>query len=454
MARTVLLVEPDVDLLGVLASKLRSRGLEVWIADGVDSALSRSRDRLPDVLLVARSVEADLVGAFELLPGLSRVPLVRLLPRDVSLIPEALYADDADAIASRVHSFPAGPPSSAPEISDFRGDLSQVSLLDLTQLLGLNRRSGILMLQTPLGAGEVRFCEGELADAMYRRLEGKKALFRLMGEREGTFSFVGGAPTPLLRRIEASTQALLMDGLRETDETRALRAELDLEDDALIAFAPEGSEVAEVESMVLSMLVTPRTLSELLDEVPALDLEVLRAVDALLKTGAVRRIAGGTRRTELADPDRMGVLAGLCKRIARPGFRGAGRVAFAAMPRQLLGVMAALGRIADAMMPSEAVPTTPIPHVLSTLRLGDGVELEVVGIPLVEAYAPLWAVVLPGCTALALLDGEPRETLEAACQLYSIPVLHGQDLVGDAEDVDPESVALLVQRLLESASGG
>ena len=454
MARVVLLVEPDVDRLGVLASKLRSRGLEVWIADGIDSALTRARDRLPDVMLVDVSVEAELSRSLEIVPGLSKIPLVRLTERGVDQAPDSMLLDDADAIALRVHSMPAGPPSNVPEASDFRGDLSQVSIVDLAQLLGLNRRSGILMLQTPLGAGEVRFCEGELADAMYRRLEGKKALYRLIGEREGTFSFVGGAAQPLLRRIDASTQALLMDGLRETDESRALRARIDVEDDALIGIAPETPEYGEVANMVLSMLVTPRTLNELLDEVPSLDLDVLRAVEELLKNGAVRRIAGNTRRVELCDPDRMGVLSALCKRIARPGFRGAPRVAFAALPRRLMAVMAALGRIAEAMMPSEAVPTMPIPHVLCTLRLGEGVELEVLGIPLVEAYAPLWAVVVPGCIAVVVLDPGPRDTLESACQLHSVPVLDGSVESADSEDVDPEQVAGLVQRLLESASGG
>lgn len=205
--------------------------------------------------------------------------------------------------------------------------------------------------------------------------------------------------------------------------------------------------------MILAMLVTPRTLSELLDELPALDLEILRAVQSLLHSGALRRIAGGSRRVELADPDRLGVLAALTKRIMRAGFRDGGRVAIAASPRRLLSVAAAFARIAEAVMPTEAVPGAPIPHLLTTLRLGDSVDLDVLGVPLVEAYAPFWAVVLPGCSALATLEDDLRETLDHACHIAGVPMLDAASMLDDAEEADPEIVALLVQRALENAAG-
>jgi hypothetical protein len=202
------------------------------------------------------------------------------------------------------------------------------------------------------------------------------------------------------------------------------------------------------------MLISPRSLQELLDEIPALDLEVLDTLATLLEAGIVRRIAFGSQRVELADPERLGVLSALAKRVARPGFRGAPRVGIAASPRRLLGILAALGRIAEAMLPSEAVPSSPIPHVLATLRLGDGVDLDVVGVPLVDAYAPLWSFVLPSCASLGLADKTGSAVLEQACSLASVPVVDARPLLGDEDDCDAEHVAALVRRLLESAAGG
>jgi hypothetical protein len=453
MARIVLLIEPDVDLLGALASKLRGRGLEVWIADSVESALSRARAGLPDVVLVSEAIDWGLEQAFSEVTGLGTLPCFRLVEQRVQQDAQALARDDIDLIARRIHALPSRTPSIVPETSDFRGDLAQVSVVDLIQLLGANRRSGVLTVQTQLGTGEVRFGDGEVVDALYRRLEGKKALFRLLGERDGSFSFVGGMATTLLRRIHAPTHALLMDGIREIDEARELRSSLALGDDALIALTPPLADTPEVDAMVLTMLVTPHTLYELLDEVSALDLEVLRAVSDLLRSGSVRCIAGGTRRVELADADRLGVLAALAKRIARPGFRDAARIAIASSPSRLLSVMASLGRIAEAMMPTEVVPTAPIPHVLATLRLGDAVELDVLGVPLVEAYAPLWAIALPGCAALAMLERGPRDTLDNACQVSGVPVVEVFDVLNAVDEADPEAVAGIVQRLLEVAAG-
>lgn len=457
MTRTVLLIEPDVDVLGTLASKLRSRGLEVWIADGLDGALTRARAGLPQVLLVSGSValEHGFEERLASVAGLSEVPRFRLSDADAAGELEAgvLPRNNGEAIAQRVHAVPARAAATV-ESSDFRGDLAQVSVPDLLQLLSMNRRSGTLTLQTPLGTGEVRLFDGEVVDALYRRLEGQKALYRLVGEREGIFSFASGASMSLLRRIDAPTNSLLLEGMRQFDEVHRLRDAMRLESDGFIAVASPTSEASDTVQQLLEMLVTPRTLGELLDEVPALDLEILSALKDLLDSGAVRRIAFGSQRVELADPERLGVLAALAQRVARAGFRGSPRVGVAGSPRRLLGVLAALGRIAEAMLPSEAVPTAPIPHVLATVRLGDGVDLDVIGLPLVEAYAPLWGFVLPGCTSIALAGDDGSELLESACSLASVPILDARHLLGDDDDCDAERVALLIQRLLESAAGG
>ncbi|MEI9953861.1 MAG: hypothetical protein WDO74_34005 [Pseudomonadota bacterium] len=110
------------------------------------------------------------------------------------------------------------------------------------------------------------------------------------------------------------------------------------------------------------------------------------------------------------------MLAALAKRAARPGFRPPVRVAIAASQQRLSTLTHALSRkIADAIAPTEMVPSAPIPHALATLRLADGGELGVVGLPLVERITPLWALVLPSCAAVARLDAGVPDVLESAC---------------------------------------
>jgi hypothetical protein len=238
--------------------------------------------------------------------------------------------------------------------------------------------------------------------------------------------------------------------MRQLDEVNLALDRLKLSGDALIAVAAPGLDAPELVQYVLHALAIPRTVSELLDETTALDLEILTLLSELLVAGKVRRITGGALRTELADAERIGVLAALIKRATRPGFYGAPRVGIAANSRLLLGVLAALGRLAEAMVPPESVPAAPIPHLLATLRLPDGVDLDVMGFPLVEAYAPLSALALPGCIAVARLGA--GDTLTHDLELLGIPTLERADL-GFSEDPSSESVAALICDLVERAVG-
>jgi hypothetical protein len=355
-------------------------------------------------------------------------------------------------IAKRVYALPVKAAPVVAEGGDFRGDLQQVSVTDLLQLLSMNRRSGTLSLTTPLGAGELRVLDGEIIDAVYRRVDGEKALFRLLAEKEGTFAFISGSQQAL-RRIEQPTHMLLMEGLRQVDEANRLRSALALEDQSLLALAPPADDTPEVEQRVLLTLVSPRTLTQLLDEIAAPDLEILITLEELLRRGVVRSLAAGGMRVELADAERMSVLAALAKRVSRAGFDGSARIGIAGSQQRLATMWAALGSIVDASVATD-VPAAPVPHALAHIRLTENVELEIVGLPLVESYAPLWSLVLPSLVAVARVDLDATELLESCASLTGVPVIDASTLLGDEGDGDPHLVAALIRMALESAAGG
>ncbi|MET0794981.1 MAG: DUF4388 domain-containing protein, partial [Polyangiaceae bacterium] len=456
MSRSILVVESDFDALGALASKLRARGLEVAIADSLPSAVERARSAPPEAVIVAAELLADssFRAKFAADPLLSRVMVFTLY----STLPEReLRADELDAgefedIARRMHALPVRASAAVAESGDVRGNLQQIGILDLLQLLSMNRRSGSLQVTTQAGAGEVRLADGEIVDAVYRRLEGEKALYRLLGETEGVFSFASGTAHSL-RRIVLPTRSLLLEGMRHIDETKRRREALDSESEAFLAIVPPETGTREASQRVLEVLLAPRTLSELLDEVPLADLDVLEALTELLDLGQIRRISAGAARVELADAERLTVLAALAKRAARAGFRAPVRVAIAASQQRLATLTHAVSRIADAIIPTEMVPSAPIPHALATLRLADGGELGVVGLPLVEAYAPLWALVLPSCAAVARLEPAVPDVLEIACSNAGVAIVDAAALLPEGEEGDPEQVASLLRSLLERAAG-
>ncbi len=457
MARTVLVVEPDVDALGELASKLRPLGLTVALASEATDLADRARsvraevlllsDALPDLPALLRQMDTD--------PDLG--PLPRLVLSRTGAQPplegvEALRHDDFEGLAQRVHAL-QGRPAAAPNLrDDFRGELEQVGVLDLIQLLNMNRRTGVLSITTATGSGEVRLDDGEVVDACYRRLEAEKALLRLLGEQEGTFAFTstaGGTP----RRIEAPTRALLMDGVRELDEVRRWRDSLGLADDVLVTSVRPGPGDGAAEGATLRTLAVPRTVDELLDEVTLSDHTALQTVQRLLEEGRVRRVPRGAARVPLAAPEQLFVLGAVVTRLAAPGFDGPARIVLAGPPGRLRTIAHTLRRITDAQHPAEAPPALAIPYPLGTLRIGESAELVLVALPTVEAFAPLWVLALAGTAAVVHLDPRAGSALDETCAVLGIPVLDAAALVGDLDEAEPAHLAALVRSALDSRAG-
>src|SRR5690606_7672839 len=121
---------------------------------------------------------------------------------------------------------------------------------------------------------------GEIVDAVFRRQEGEKALYRLLAEEEGSFAFASGSETTL-RRIEVPTSALLLEGVRQLDEVRQLRERLGSPDSALVSRGELAADldVSELEREICRVLDAPRSLDELLEELGESDLQILKATE-------------------------------------------------------------------------------------------------------------------------------------------------------------------------------
>ncbi len=190
----------------------------------------------------------------------------------------------------------------------------------------------------------------------------------------------------------------------------------------------------------------------MLDDVPVADLELLELLEAMIEHGRIRRIPKGAVRVELADPEQLSVLAAVAKRLTRGGFSGAPRIVVAGTPLRLQTLTHAVRRIADVVAPAESAPAAPVPHVLASLRLGDGVDLDVVGLPLLDAYSPLWSLSLPGALVTVRLDGTASDALHQLATVAGVPVLDAHALLGDLDEADPAQIAALVRLSLETIS--
>ncbi|MEZ4223148.1 MAG: DUF4388 domain-containing protein [Polyangiaceae bacterium] len=436
MSRSVVLIDPDLEALGALASALRSRGLSVVVADGWGSAKERIRAGALDAAICAASVQPEPVD----------IPCLRI--GGPSSDPLSVSADPDD-VARRLLALPPRRAPVAADKGDFRGDLAKVSLVDLLQLLGMNRRTGALTLTTPVGAGEIRLTEGEITDAAYRRLEGEKALYRLLGEGDGTFAFSSGAPSAL-RRIEQPLNNLLMEGLRQHDEVKRACRELCGEGDAVLATATPEDDDPDVQRAILLCSQSPRSLEEVLDEVPALDLDIVKAIAELLAARRVRTIASGAERVPFAGGEQAALVSAMAARLVSIGFEGGARLVIAGSSSQLAAAAHAMRRIVEASPLADGTPAAPVPHVLATLKLSEGADLEIVGLPLLKAFAPLWPMSIAGAAGAITLEAGPQPELEEACGAAGVPLEQaGQGL----DAADPSQLATMMRQALDAASG-
>jgi hypothetical protein len=465
MSRKVLLVDADVNALGALASALRARGLTVFNASEVHDAVEQTFKNRPDVVLVAHDLDGadDLTAAIRAVPEIASTPLLRLVHggRVDELGPNSVLRADLDHVISRISEVSPRDPR-PPFDQEISGDIEQMPLVDLLQLLAMNRRSGFLGITTASGAGEVRLVDGEVIDAVYRRLEGEKALFRLLGEREGRFAFSSGDPSTA-RRITGATSHLLMEAMHQVDEATRSRTELSPAGEALLleeAFTVPPSrppdlpgERAALARELTALLQIPRGVDELLDESGAPDLDILDALSALMSAGKIRRIPIAELTTPFAPSEQLPMLRSLVSRLTHAGFAPPPRLLIAASVKRMATLATAIRRISDAIAPGEPPCPAPVPRPLGTLRLGDGVELALIGLPTEETFAPTWALALPGAAAVVRLNDAGGPALEAHCHALEVMLIDAEGVMGALDVTAPGQVAALVRSALEMAAG-
>ena len=285
------------------------------------------------------------------------------------------------------------------------GDLEQVSLTDMLQILGHNRKDGTLKLERDSGRGEIQLLEGTVVNARLGSVEGEKAFFRLLTWEKGHFSFSPGVAGGEVR-ITQPLDHLIMEGLRQSDELNAMFGDLPPHD-AFLALKvplerlPRGLRPTTQEILVL-LEHHPR-LGDLLDHCPRSDYDILQIVKILIEKGLIEvrreQSAAGISRSLLPSEeiirlkDRLGegdslleeatmkllVLASASEDVQRLIQSFQGIAEFRVEP----GGAAALG-----------LGTI---HDIGHLRLGETFSLRLLLLPAMEDAGPLWA---PFCRRL------------------------------------------------------
>lgn len=461
----VLLVDHDVDQLAELAGVLRERGIKVSLANGSQMALERAKTGSYDVVIAARDVAEPQDGNMGVIDALSvelpKVPPLIVLveqPEGDGTSNTRIVRRDIERIVERIGEL-ANPASVSERpryasLNPSAHSLEHLPLSDLLVVLATEKRSGTLTVTTSKGSGEMRLVEGDIADAVYVRLEGLKAVTRMISEHEGTATFVPGAPA-IMRRITVPTKILLEEARALADRARELRDKAGtLTTHTLIAAEGGGGDsLTAIDQYVIGRLRVPASLDELLDDLPHADAVILESAITLDQRGRIKQLSHESSRVQLCGADQLHLVRASAARAKAAGFSGAARLVFAATASRLAVLGHTVLSLADALPPPDPVPPIPVPHSLSTIRLGDGVELDVVALPLVPAYSPLWPMALAGAAVAVRLDEGAAEPLDEACGSVSVPILDARAVFGPVDESSPVQVASLIRTALEADSG-
>jgi predicted component of type VI protein secretion system len=152
--------------------------------------------------------KADLKDGDRILIGTSIIKIVYVDGEATSALSEN-EARNKLAVA-------ANKKASAPK--SMAGSIEEIPLPDLLQLLSTSRKSGVLVVRSDAHVGKLFFRKGQI---YFANLEGqasigpRKAFVRMLGWAQGTFELEPPDETPVAQEMEESTEALLMEGMRQ-----------------------------------------------------------------------------------------------------------------------------------------------------------------------------------------------------------------------------------------------
>lgn len=118
----------------------------------------------------------------------------------------------------------------------FQGNLSELSAIDVIQMLCISRKTTSLRLSEGTSSGVILIENGEIVHAIWDKIVGEDALFAMMNVKNGLF-YTSQLPPDIDRTIRGDWQYLLIEGLRRIDEAAA---GINQEDEARpsVTFAP------------------------------------------------------------------------------------------------------------------------------------------------------------------------------------------------------------------------
>ena len=175
------------------------------------------------------------------------------------------------------------------------GNIEEIPLPDLLQLLSTSRKSGVLVVRSEWGTGRLYLRKGQIYFANIDEsfdVSPRKAMFRMLTWDKGLFELEPPDDRTVMEEIQDTTEGLLMEGMRQLDEFRELSAKLPPFEAIVSIPRPLQPKLRELKPEELDLMQTAldeATVQQIIDQSPQTDLDTAQALLSLLERGYLDR---------------------------------------------------------------------------------------------------------------------------------------------------------------------
>jgi len=169
------------------------------------------------------------------------------------------------------------------------GVIEEIPLPDLLQLLSTSRKSGVLTIVSGGQTGKIYMRKGQIYFAAINddfNVSPQKAIYRMLTWTTGTFELEPSVEMQVMEELQESTEALLMEGVRQLDEFRNIQKFLPPLGSPLAVPTPLAGKLRDLSPTELDtfqLVLDHGQLQKVLDHYPGSDLDAAQNVIQLMR---------------------------------------------------------------------------------------------------------------------------------------------------------------------------
>jgi len=430
--KKILVADSDPKIIHQLRDPVSKRGMELITAYDGPKALELAISFRPDIILMDISLPIlSSVKIGQILksnPNLSNVPIV-LMNSGGSIKDFPLYLRAAtinkpfnveevmikiDNLLLKVNKAK----EVVEEPKDIEGNLAQMSLVDILQLLSMNKKDGVVIVKKEgkKEGGSIFFRGGRIINATTGTVKGEKALYRLLARNTGKFEYLPKNFTQELN-IDKTTDSLLMEGMRQLDEWRRMAGNFPSGDSNLhlkIASDKISAGLNHRAKEILALLEFYRKVDDLLNACSYSDYEAMMTIHTLTSKGILEARGRDIRGKKMSAPFLTAGEVFAIKEKLKAAFGERGRMHVTKIPlffndpsdiKKIVNILTAIDGFAlDGDFLLEA-PSTIAFSSIGRINASEDVTLLFIALPMQREYSPLWRPLIGSGLGAVILRG-------------------------------------------------